>query len=150
MQTDGRFQHAIMHAVYVLDHGGCRSDTLPVILPFNAVSRNGLYGCVQTLQSFYMKLRSEGCTSVTGTTPNLHLLETLIRLAEARARADLRQVYWCHLLTSDQSLLVATIAFHMSGSDLSDKLCSQHLCVAPLLRMQEILKQPLSEYLRLS
>lgn len=57
--------------------------------------------CVQALQSFYLKVRSEGCTSVTGTSPYLHLLETLIRLAEARARADLRQVYWCHFLISD-------------------------------------------------
>ena len=95
MQTERRFLHAIMHPVCVLDQRGCRSDTFSEIVLFSVGSRNGLYGSVQALQSFYLRVRSEGCTSVTGTTPNLHLLETLIRLAEARARADLRQVYWC-------------------------------------------------------
>ena len=47
--------------------------------------------CLQALQSFYLRARREGSQNVAGLGPNLHLLETLIRLSEARARADLRQ-----------------------------------------------------------
>jgi len=34
----------IMHAVYVLDHSCCRSDTFSDILLYRLGSRNGLYG----------------------------------------------------------------------------------------------------------
>ena len=49
--------------------------------------------CLQALQTFYLKAKREGVTPVTGLPVNLRLLETLIRLCEARARADLRQVW---------------------------------------------------------
>lgn len=55
-----------------------------------------LEACVytQALQSFYLKVSRESpsASPVTGLPVNLHLLESLVRLAEARARADLRQV----------------------------------------------------------
>lgn len=49
--------------------------------------------CLQALQAFYLKAKREGATPATGLPVNLRLLETLIRLCEARARADLRQVW---------------------------------------------------------
>ena len=49
--------------------------------------------CLQALQAFYLKARRGGATPVTGLPVNLRLLETLIHLCEARARADLRQVW---------------------------------------------------------
>ena len=48
--------------------------------------------CPQALQSFYLRARREGSRTVAGLDPDLRVLETLIRIAEARARADLRQV----------------------------------------------------------
>ena len=54
---------------------------------------------LQALQRFYLKAKREGWTTVAGLATNLHLLETLIRLAEARARADLQQVLLPQLAT---------------------------------------------------
>ncbi|CAL5221646.1 g3873 [Coccomyxa viridis] len=45
----------------------------------------------EALQSFYLRARREGSRTVAGLDPDLRVLETLIRIAEARARADLRQ-----------------------------------------------------------
>lgn len=47
---------------------------------------------VVLLQSFYLSLRSSSCGGVSGSLPiTARQLESLVRLAEARAKAELRE-----------------------------------------------------------
>jgi DNA helicase MCM8 len=49
--------------------------------------------CFVVLQSFYLSLRASSCGGVSGGLPiTARQLESLVRLAEARARAELREV----------------------------------------------------------
>lgn len=49
-------------------------------------------GAAQVLKEFYLELRRKAVESVDSAPITTRQLESLVRLAEARARADLRQV----------------------------------------------------------
>ncbi len=53
-------------------------------------------GLAQVLKEFYLELRRKAVGSVDSAPITTRQLESLVRLAEARARADLRQVqfFW--------------------------------------------------------
>ena len=82
--------------------------------------------CIQGLQAFYCKIRRAGCSTLTGLPVGLRLLESLIALSEARARADLRQVWLTILLVN--AVISAYMCSHTAKREqLSDCYkCIQH------------------------
>ena len=77
---------------------------------------------MQGLLAFYRKVRSGDPSTVTGLPVGLRLLESLIALSEARARADLRQVWL--------PTLIAHIA-HCMCSNVG-QLCKEETTMSPL------------------
>ena len=55
-------------------------------------------GCMQVLRAFYLDLRAKSAGA--GAPITTRQLEALVRLAEARARADLRQVWLARSLAA--------------------------------------------------
>ena len=66
---------------------------------------------------------------MTGLAPKLHLLETLIRLTEARARADLRQVFALIHSIDSVPLNLTGSSILLLVSNLS-KASEEHLALA--------------------
>ena len=77
---------------------------------------------MQGLLAFYRKVRSGDPGTVTGLPVGLRLLESLIVLSEARARADLRQVW----LPSPSAHFACYVCSSLG------RLCKERAIVSPL------------------